>query len=126
MIFPMPKDQITYGYKSKTTFARHLRKNQTRAEKALWDKLKGKLFFDLKFRRQVPIGPYIVDFFCVEKKLVIEVDGDSHFQIGAKEKDMEREQFLKEKGLHVFRCTNSNVLDNLDGVIQRLIKDLDL
>ena len=116
----MPNNQLTYGYNSKTKFARHLRNNQTAAEKILWRKLRGKLFHNLKFRRQVPIGPYIVDFLCVERKIVIEVDGDSHFQVGAKQRDTERERYLESKQLKIFRCTNSAVRENLESVMNRL------
>lgn len=60
------------------TFARLLRTEQTTMEKLLWRKLRSRRFHDMKFRRQVPIGPYIVDFYCAEKKLIIEVDGGIH------------------------------------------------
>jgi very-short-patch-repair endonuclease len=110
--------------KPKTTFARRLRQNQTSGEKSLWYKLRDRRFHGLKFRRQVPIGPYIVDFFCLEKHLVIEIDGDTHFVPGAKERDDVREKFLIEKGLRVLRFTNAQSVEALDWVLDELKREL--
>ena len=84
--------------KEKRDFARHLRTRQTNGERALWRKIRAKRFHGIKFRRQVPIGPYIVDFLYIQKKLIIEIDGDSHYEPGAKEKDAIREAYLREMG----------------------------
>lgn len=112
--------------KPKTAFARKLRSSQTPGEKALWRKLRANRFHGLKFRRQVPVGPYIVDFLCVEKSLVIEIDGDSHFQPGANEKDVKRELCIKEKGFEVLRFRNAQAVESIDIVLEELRKALGL
>jgi len=101
----------------KIHFARRLRKQQTSGEQKLWRYLRSKRFHHLKFRRQVPVGPYIVDFLCVEKKLVIEIDGDSHFQPDAERKDRKRENFLCAQGLEVLRFRNGSVIEDCDAVL---------
>ncbi len=104
----------------KLAFAKELRQNQTPGEKVLWSKLRGNKFHGFKFRRQVPIGPYIVDFFCVDKNLVIEVDGDSHFQPGAQEKDAIREAFLVSRHLRVLRFGNRQVVESWEWVLSEI------
>lgn len=101
---------------------RRLRSNSTRAEELLWAKLRHKQFFTVKFRRQHGIGPYIVDFFCPEKRLVVEVDGDTHATEAQQTKDHTREEYLRSLGLQVVRYTNDEVLNNLDGVLEDLIR----
>ncbi|OHD71249.1 MAG: DNA (cytosine-5-)-methyltransferase [Spirochaetes bacterium RBG_16_49_21] len=96
-------------------FARQLRKNQTEAEKKLWKYLKSKQVKGLKFRRQEPIGSYIVDFACFENKLVIELDGSQHIE--DKENDIERDDWLKSQGFAVIRFWNNEVMNNIDGVL---------
>ena len=78
-----------------------------------------------RFNRQKPLGEYIVDFYCHEYRLVIEIDGDSHAQDGAKIKDKKRTEFMESKGLQVIRFTNQEVLHRIDGVIQTLENLLD-
>jgi len=78
----------------------------------------------LKFRRQVPIGPYIVDFLCVNKKLIIEIDGDSHYKPGAKEKDLIRETYLRKEGFDVLRFSNDAALNSIDWVITEIAQHL--
>ncbi len=108
------------SYDPKTSFARELRVRQTSGEKSLWGKLRAKRFHDLKFRRQVPIGPFIVDFLCIEKKLIIEVDGWTHGELGAKEYDNMRENYLKKQGFVVFRISNSLAKDDTSIAIEKL------
>ena len=103
---------------------RRLRSNSTRAEELLWAKLRHKQFFTVKFRRQHGIGPYIVDFFCSEKRLVVEVDGDTHATETQQTKDHTREEYLRSLGLQVVRYTNDEVLNNLDGVLEDLTRQL--
>ena len=100
--------------------ARTLRKNTTNAENALWQKLRGKQF-GVKFRRQHPIGPYIVDFFSPERALIIEVDGDSHFTADAIVYDDKRTEYLTASGITVVRFTNHDIATNLEGVCERLL-----
>jgi very-short-patch-repair endonuclease len=104
----------------KVSFARQLRAQGTSGERLLWKKLRAKRFHGLKFRRQVPIGPYIVDFLCVQKKFIIEIDGDSHFQPGARERDATRERYLRAAGFELFRCGNHQVLHSTSATIQQI------
>lgn len=102
-----------------TALARENRKNPTPAETMLWQKvLRHRRFEQHKFHRQKPIGAFIVDFYCKELHLVIEIDGDSHAnQI---EYDQQRTQFLNGLGLRVLRYTNADILKNLAGVFDDL------
>jgi len=98
--------------------AKQLRKNPTQAEKKLWnDYLKT---FELRVLRQRPIDHFIVDFYCPQLKLVIEVDGDSHFTAAGQDRDTERTKVLAGYGLKVLRFTNDEVLNNFAGVCQRI------
>ncbi|MBX7149162.1 endonuclease domain-containing protein [bacterium] len=92
----------------------------TPAENCLWLKLRIKQFNNLKFRRQHGIGPYIVDFYCPEKSLVIEIDGDVHGLEDQVVKDNFREEYLKKLGLRIIRYCNDDVLNNIDGVMEDL------
>jgi very-short-patch-repair endonuclease len=94
--------------------AKLLRKNFTDAERALWKNLKAKQMEEYKFRRQEPIGSYIVDFVCHAKRIVIEVDGGQH----SIERDGERDQWLREQGYSVLRFWNNEVLGNIEGVLE--------
>ena len=98
--------------------ARKLRRRMTKPEKKLWYEFLCTL--NLRVLRQRPIGNYIVDFFCPSKKLVIEIDGDSHFIEGAKERDKKRTQVLELYGLKVVRFCNNDVINNFDGVCEAL------
>ncbi|MEX0694196.1 MAG: endonuclease domain-containing protein [Rhodospirillales bacterium] len=98
--------------------ARTLRRNMTSPEAMLWRQLRARRLFDLKFRRQVPIGPYIVDFLCEDRGLVVEVDGDTHASQIAY--DRRRDTFLNAAGFYVLRVTNRDVIHNLDGVLIRI------
>jgi very-short-patch-repair endonuclease len=99
-----------------TPTAKELRKSATRVETILWKQLRAKQIEGLKFRRQQPIGEFIVDFVCFEKKLVIEVDGGQHAR--AREKDHQRDRKLTEDGYTVLRFWNNEVLENLAGVLE--------
>jgi very-short-patch-repair endonuclease len=96
----------------------------TSPEIKLWSRLRRKQFEGLKFRRQHGIGPYIVDFFCPEQGLVIEVDGDSHGDEDQILKDKERDKYLQSLGLQVIRYTNDDILKNIDGVLENLAGNL--
>ena len=99
--------------------ARELRKHSTVAERKLWRILRD-YGTKNKFRRQYPVGPYIVDFYSPEFALVIEVDGDTHAGDEAVRSDSEREDFLRAQGLRVRCYTNREVLNNFDGVLSDL------
>lgn len=96
--------------------AKTLRGRSTDTEKILWKYLRANRFEGLKFRRQEPIGNYIVDFVCYEKKIVIEVDGGHHLK--GKENDRRRDDWLKEQGFRVIRFWNNEVLTNIEGVLE--------
>ncbi len=99
-----------------TRFARKLRVDQTDAEKKLWRSIRANQIFGAKFKRQVPVPPYIVDFICDVENLIIEVDGSQHFD--NVEDDEKRTQFLQRRGYEVIRFNNIEVLTNLDGVLE--------
>ena len=97
--------------------AKTLRKSQTNAEKLLWKHLRAKQMEGLKFRRQQPIGNYVIDLICLEKSLVIEVDGGQHAD---NKKDAERDAWLKLEGFKVLRFWNNEVLTNMKGVLEMI------
>lgn len=98
-------------------FAKAMRSNATDAEHLMWQLLRAKRFMNLKFRRQHVIAPYIVDFYCHELGLVIELDGSQHGTDDGKEYDAERTKFLEALGLKVVRYWNHDVLKNTESVL---------
>ena len=106
--------------------ARRLRKNMTNAERLLWRHLLDRQLAGQKFRRQHPVGPFIVDFACLEKKLVIEVDGCQHAE--NLEEDVKRSHYLKERGYGVLRFWNNEVLEEnkfvLSVILMSLLEDI--
>jgi len=106
--------KVYYNPKLKE-LARKLRKDSTLAEVLLWQKLRNKQIHGYDFHRQKPLDNYIVDFFCHKLKLVIEIDGESHSS--KTEEDHDRQKRLEAIGLHVLRFLDSDVKQNLEGVI---------
>jgi very-short-patch-repair endonuclease len=104
--------------------ARELRKNQTDVEARLWSRLRGRQVAGAKFRRQYPIGHFIADFCCVELRLVVELDGGQHAEAGAV--DQRRTDFLVAEGYRVLRFWNNEVMENIDGVLERISEALTL
>lgn len=102
--------------------AREMRSNMTEPEKRMWYQCLKPL--PHRFRRQRPFGPYIVDFYCADLKLVIEVDGDSHETGGAIAYDAERTVYLEGLGLRVIRFSNYDVMHNIEGVFEKLNVEL--
>jgi very-short-patch-repair endonuclease len=100
--------------------ARELRRSTTDAEKRLWAHLRNRQLGGHKFRRQRPVGPYVVDFMCLESRFVVEVDGGQHSPEG----DRKRENFLERKGLRVLRFWNNEVLENTEGMLARIAEFL--
>ena len=98
--------------------ARDLRKNQTKAESLLWYHLRNKRFQGLKFRRQLPIGNYIVDFVCESLKVIIKLDGSQHME--AELYDNERTQYLSSLGYKVLRYWNNDLLSQKDSVLESI------
>ena len=92
------------------------------AEVILWSKLRSKGLNGCKFRRQYSIGSYIVDFYCPQIKLVIEVDGDSHFVDGADSYDRNRQAIIESLGISFLRFTNRDVYERLEGVINTILE----
>ena len=97
-------------------FAKNLRTQSTDTEKLLWRHLRAKQFEGLKFRRQQPIGRYIVDFVCFEKKIVIECDGGQHSL--DRRKDQKRDRWFREQGFRVLRFWDNEVLQNIEEVLR--------
>ena len=115
------KQRTQQGLPKTLVQKRRLRTEMTSAEKILWTKLRSKQCYLFKFRRQHAIGPFIVDFFCPERSLVIEIDGDIHAEKTKQTKDRQRQRYLCSLGLQVIRYTNHEVLTNLNGVIEHLL-----
>ena len=100
--------------------ARKLRQEMTPAEKMLWQCLRNRKFKGLKFRRQHPIDRYIVDFICMEKRLVVEADGEIHQEPEQKEYDRERTAELEGYGLKVIRFTNEEILTDIFKALKKI------
>lgn len=100
--------------------ARRLRKAQTVTEMLLWRELRDRRLQNLKFRRQVPIGPFIVDFYCAEKKLIIELDGFVHEDQEVQIQDHRRERFIRDNGYRVLRFTNDEANDDMEKVLRTI------
>ncbi|OGF31647.1 hypothetical protein A2533_04130 [Candidatus Falkowbacteria bacterium RIFOXYD2_FULL_35_9] len=99
---------------------RKLRNSMTSAEVMLWSRIKGKQLCGIKFRRQHSIGRYIVDFYCPESRLVIEVDGPSHYSDKAVYYDGIRTDYLESLQINVFRVRNDQVYNELEQVLQAI------
>src|SRR3954453_8168327 len=105
--------------------ARAFRKRSTDAGKLLWSRLRNRQVQGLKFRREHPIGDRVVDFFCAEAQLAIELDGSGHGRHLNQVADPERELELHEKSVRLIRFWNREVTDNLDGVVNAIIYAID-
>ena len=101
-------------------FARHLRRSQTSAEDIFWSEVRNRRFLKLKFRRQVPISKYFADFVCESEKLVVELDDVSHAD--RIEYDLERTTILEDHGYRVIRFSNTEVYEDIDGVMESLVR----
>jgi very-short-patch-repair endonuclease len=109
------------GYKTRLhSYALKMRTNPTGGEKLMWYILRNKRFHGLKFRRRYNFGKYILDFYCVRLKLVIEVDGPTHFTPGGLEKDRIRDTYLKQNGSRVYHIEHDRLLVNTNGVLEEL------
>ena len=118
----MPKHRIIRNQKitpEKRELAKELRRNMTPAEKLLWVKLRTNRLNGYHFRRQQIIDGFIVDFYCHSVDLIIEIDGPIHQQ--QKDYDRERTRILKERGLHLLRFKNEEVMNELDSILQKII-----
>ena len=102
--------------------ARRMRKAPTPSEDLLWQALRNRQFRGLKFLRQHPIGPTIVDFYCYEKRLVVEVDGGLHQKRDVREHDKARQEYLEAYGLTILRCSAEEVENTLDNVLEKILE----
>ena len=102
--------------------ARQLRSTPTDAERRLWSWLRRKQLDRFRFRRQQPIGPYVVDFFCAQAKLIVEVDGGQHAE--RQLQDTARTRWLEERGYRVLRFWNNEVFGNTEGVVLTILEAL--
>ncbi|HLZ09946.1 MAG TPA: DUF559 domain-containing protein [Chloroflexota bacterium] len=96
---------------------RALRRSSTDAERSLWRLLRSRQLSSVKFRRQEPIGPYFLDFYCISQNLAIEIDGGHHFTPEGVAKDAVRTEFLHERGIRVLRVSNRDVLMEPESVV---------
>ncbi len=107
-------------------FVRHLRRNPTEEERILWSQLRRRQLMGLRFRRQVPLGPYVVDFACLEHRFIVEVDGLQHAEPAQRANDEARTAWLELQGFRVFRAWNGEIRDNLNRVLESLLGELGL
>ena len=105
-----------------TGLTQKLRKEPTESEREFWRHIRAKQLNGLRFRRQQRIGNYIVDFYCAEKKLAIELDGGQHAQ---SVKDKERDAFIESKGISIVRIWNNEIAINIEGVLEYIKKLLE-
>ena len=108
----------------KLDVARQLRKDSTQSEARLWEQLRNRLLENTKFRRQAPVGPYIADFLCAEKKLIVEIDGATHSTDTEVAYDHRRTTFLSENGFKVIRFQNVEISEGLDQVLTLITEAL--
>ena len=104
-----------------TQMARYLRRNTTGSEQVLWSRLRGHRLDGLKFRRQEPLGPFFADFVCLEKMLVVELDGVTHAGRNGEGRDAERTAWLNSRGYRVIRFGNNEVAADLDRVVAQIM-----
>jgi very-short-patch-repair endonuclease len=118
---------LHYNRSSEKSNRRVLRKNQTRAEKILWRCLRNRRLAGCKFRRQYSIDKFIVDFYCAELKLAIELDGVVHDEPEQKEYDIQRQEYLERFGIKFLRIKNEELFGNRNmafDMIERFIKEM--
>lgn len=106
------------------TFSKKLRKNMTDEEKTLWFHLRAKRFSGFKFRRQIPINKYIVDFICFSKKLIIELDGSQHIDESNRFNDKVRDEFFKSQGYEILRFYNNQINNKLEDILIKIFNQL--
>lgn len=115
----MDKTKVAFA-----AFARSFRRGQSDAERNLWSRLRNEHLAGVKFRRQQPLGVYIVDYVSFDKKLIVEIDGSQHGEPVGRKADEQRTQWLEGQGLRVIRFWDNDVLLNLDGVLTRILEAL--
>ena len=118
----MKQTPYIHNERNKKTLRQTLRNNATSSEAILWRALKAKQVDGLKFRRQFGVGPYVIDFYCPEIRLGIELDGGVHKTSYTHEYDEMRSRFLAENGIRVLRFDNEVVFNNVEGIIEAIKK----
>ena len=113
---------IVYNIEKMRDRRRQLRRKSTAPEQILWSRIRNRQLNNLKFRRQYGVGRYIIDFYCPEAKLAIEVDGDNHFNQNAMKRDQEREEHIKQFNITFLRFNNKEVVENINGVLETISK----
>jgi very-short-patch-repair endonuclease len=108
---------LVFNSRSQKQKHQYLRNHAADAERILWSRLKGRQLLGYKFRRQHGIGVFILDFYCPESKLAIEIDGATHWTEAEREYDRRRKEYIELYSIHFLRFTNSDVYKNLDGVL---------
>ncbi len=106
--------------------ARTLRTEQTPPEALLWSRLRANRLAGHHFRRQVPVGRHVVDFLCKQSRLVVELDGESHAGDTAQSRDRQRDAELASVGYRVLRISNSELLMNIDGVLETILQEAEV
>ena len=120
-----PRVMLTYNGNLKEV-SRQLRNNMTEAERLFWSRVKGKQLSGAQFYRQKIIGNCIVDFYCPQAKLVVEIDGGQHFEEAGAKNDAIRDDCLKAMGLRVLRFSNREVVENVVGVLETVREEIPL
>jgi len=104
--------------------ARQLRKKKTQSEVKMWSILRNKRFLNYKFYRQFPVGPYVADFCCRSRKLIIEVDGGGHNTQEQRVRDAYRSKYLIKCGYRIMRVWSNELINNADGVMEGVLREL--
>jgi len=120
-------NEVLFHHAQDSTFnnAKFLRQNETDAEKLLWKNLRNNRLGGYKFRRQHPVSTFVADFYCAEKKLIVELDDSVHNLIENKDYDKLRSMVLKENGIEVIRFDNEEVLSSMNEVLSKILKVLE-
>jgi len=117
---PLPGEGGAVGRGGRGVRARELRRSQTPAEAALWELLRNRQLIGIKFKRQFPIGRYVADFYCHDRKLVVELDGEIHELPRQENHDQNRDTYLRSLGLRILRISNEEVFADSSQVLQKI------
>ena len=107
-------------------FAQQLRHELTDCERLLWQRLRNRQLGGFKFRRQYPLPPYVLDFYCADLRLAIELDGGQHFSDEALHRDAERNRYLERYGIRVIRFSNREVLGQMPEVLAEILRQAEI
>jgi very-short-patch-repair endonuclease len=99
---------------------RDLRRNATETEKILWERLRSRKLQGLKFQRQCPVGPFVADFCCRDRRLIVELDGEIHSTEQEAARDEKRDAYLRGQSYIVLRFTNAEILDDLETILRKI------